>query len=69
MKAKSLDALKLEYTELIDRYHDIEALLPEVKQCSVDSRAASYRFVDHRHADHEVHPLPVETQEFYEMPL
>jgi type IV pilus assembly protein PilO len=32
MKAKSLEALKLEYTELLDRYNDIEALLPEVKQ-------------------------------------
>jgi len=32
MKAKSLEALKLEYTELLERYHDIEALLPEVKQ-------------------------------------
>lgn len=32
MKAKSLDALKQEYVELVDRYHQIEALLPEVKQ-------------------------------------
>ncbi len=32
MKAKSLDALKLEYTDLVDRYHEIEQLLPEVKQ-------------------------------------
>ncbi|MBU8934304.1 MAG: type 4a pilus biogenesis protein PilO [candidate division Zixibacteria bacterium] len=32
IKAKSLDALQVEYTELIDRYHEIEALLPEVKQ-------------------------------------
>lgn len=32
MKAKSLDALKLEYSDLIERYHEIEALLPEVKQ-------------------------------------
>lgn len=32
MKAKSLDALKGEYTDLLDRYHEIEALLPEVKQ-------------------------------------
>ena len=32
MKAKSLDALKVEYAELIKRYHEIEALLPEVKQ-------------------------------------
>ncbi|HWR84193.1 MAG TPA: type 4a pilus biogenesis protein PilO [Candidatus Deferrimicrobium sp.] len=32
MKAKSLEALRLEYVELLDRYHEIEALLPEVKQ-------------------------------------
>lgn len=32
MKAKSLEALKLEYSDLIDRYNEIEALLPEVKQ-------------------------------------
>jgi len=31
LKAKSLDALKLEYQELLDRYHKIEMLLPEVK--------------------------------------
>ena len=32
MKAKSLDALKIEYSDLVTRYHDIEELLPEVKQ-------------------------------------
>ncbi|MFH1687242.1 MAG: type 4a pilus biogenesis protein PilO [bacterium] len=32
LKAKSLDALKLEYEQLIERYDQIEALLPEVKQ-------------------------------------
>ena len=32
MKAKSLDALKLEYQDLVSRYHEIEELLPEVKQ-------------------------------------
>lgn len=32
LKAKSLDALKLEYEGLIQRYDQIEALLPEVKQ-------------------------------------
>ena len=32
MKAKSLDALKIEYSDLIGRYHEIESLLPEVKQ-------------------------------------
>jgi Tfp pilus assembly protein PilO len=32
MKAKSLDALQIEYEELVGRYDKIEALLPEVKQ-------------------------------------
>jgi type IV pilus assembly protein PilO len=32
MKAKSLEALQAEYQQLIGRYHQIEALLPEVKQ-------------------------------------
>ena len=32
MKAKSLDALKLEYSGLVERYHEIESLLPEVNQ-------------------------------------
>lgn len=32
MKAKSLDALKLEYEDLLTRYQEIEQLLPEVKQ-------------------------------------
>ncbi|MEA2030947.1 MAG: type 4a pilus biogenesis protein PilO [candidate division Zixibacteria bacterium] len=32
MKAKSLDVLKEEYSELLNRYHEIESLLPEVKQ-------------------------------------
>ena len=32
IKAKSLDALQLEYADLVDRYHQIEELLPEVKQ-------------------------------------
>ena len=32
MKSKSLDALKLEYEDLLTRYQEIEQLLPEVKQ-------------------------------------
>ena len=32
LKAKSLEGLKVEYEELVSRYHEIEALLPEVKQ-------------------------------------
>jgi type IV pilus assembly protein PilO len=32
MKSKSLDALKIEYSELLEKYQEIEQLLPEVKQ-------------------------------------
>lgn len=32
MKSKSLDALKIEYEDLLTRYQEIEQLLPEVKQ-------------------------------------
>ena len=32
LKSKSLDALKIEYEDLLVRYHEIEQLLPEVKQ-------------------------------------
>jgi type IV pilus assembly protein PilO len=32
MKSKSLEALKIEYEELLARYNEIEQLLPEVKQ-------------------------------------
>lgn len=32
MKARSLDALKIEYSQLVEHYHEIEELLPEVKQ-------------------------------------
>ncbi len=31
MKSKSLEALKLEYSDLLNRYQEIEQLLPEVK--------------------------------------
>jgi len=32
MKSKSLDALKIEYEDLLGKYREIEQLLPEVKQ-------------------------------------
>jgi len=67
MKAKSLDALKLEYADLIDRYHEIEALLPEVKQVPsilvqlhTASSITGIRIT-------KVHPLPIESQEFYDI--
>lgn len=65
MKAKSLDALKLEYTDLIDRYHEIEALLPEVKQIP------SLLVQLHRTSSltgtkiSKVEPMPIMEQDFY----
>jgi len=67
MKAKSLDALRLEYTELTDRYHEIEALLPEVKQVPsilVQLHTAS-SLTGTRIT--KVLPLPIVSQEFYEI--
>ncbi len=65
MKAKSLDALKLEYSELVDRYHEIESLLPEVKavpsilvQLHTASSLTGTRIT-------MVHPMPIASEEFY----
>jgi type IV pilus assembly protein PilO len=67
MKAKSLDALKLEYTELIDRYHEIEALLPEVKQVpSILVQLHTASSITGTRIT-KVHPLAVEAQEFFEI--
>jgi len=65
MKAKSLDALRLEYTDLLDRYDQIEALLPEVKQIP--------SFLVQLHTASSltgtkitgVQPLDIESEEFY----
>ncbi len=65
MKAKSLDALKLEYSDLIDRYHEIEALLPEVKQIPsllVQLHTAS-SITGTRIT--KLNPRPIESQQFY----
>ena len=67
LKAKSLDALQLEYLDLTDRYRDIEALLPEVKQVPsilVQLHTAS-SLTGTRIT--KVHPLPIESEEFYEV--
>ena len=65
MKAKSLDALKLEYVELTKRYHEIEALLPEVKQVPsilvqlhTASSLTGMRIT-------KVLPSPISSEEFY----
>jgi len=65
MKAKSLDALKLEYADLLERYHEIEALLPEVKQIPsllVQLHTAS-SLTGTRIT--QVRPLPIKSEEFY----
>jgi type IV pilus assembly protein PilO len=65
MKAKSLDALKLEYSDLVSRYHEIEALLPEVKQIPsflVQLHTAS-SITGTRIT--KVNPMPIKDEEFY----
>lgn len=65
LKAKSLDALRLEYGELIDRYHEIEAFLPEVKQLPsllVQLHTASSLTGT---KITRISPQPINTEEFY----
>ena len=65
MKAKSLDALKLEYSDLVVRYHEIEELLPEVKQIPsflVQLHTASSLTGTKITA---IQPLPNKEEEFY----
>ncbi len=67
MKAKSLDALKVEYADLIDRYHEIEALLPEVKQVpSILVQLHTASSITGTRIT-KIHPLPIESQEFYDI--
>ena len=67
MKAKSLDALKLEYTGLTNRYQEIESLLPEVKQVpSILVQLHTASSITGTRIT-KIHPLPVESQEFYEV--
>ncbi len=64
-KAKSLEALKVEYSDLLERYHEIEALLPEVRQIP--------SFLVQLHTASSLtgtkitslQPLPTESEEFY----
>ena len=65
MKAKSLEALKNEYTDLLNRYDEIESLLPEVKQIP--------SFLVQLHTASSltgtkitgIHPLDITSEEFY----
>lgn len=65
MKAKSLDGLKAEYAELIKRYHEIEALLPEVKQ--IPSMLVQLHTASSITGTKitKITPLPVASEEFY----
>ncbi len=65
MKAKSLDALQLEYVDLVGRYHEIEALLPEAKQ--IPSLLVQLHTASSLTGTKitRVQPLPNESEEFY----
>jgi type IV pilus assembly protein PilO len=67
MKAKSLDALKLEYQGLLERYNKIEALLPEAKmipsflvQLHTASSLTGTKITG-------ITPLEIGAEEFYEI--
>ncbi len=65
LKAKSLDALKIEYEKLVERYQEIEQLLPEVKQIPsflVQLHTAS-SITGTRIT--RVQPQPIKGEEFY----
>jgi type IV pilus assembly protein PilO len=65
MKAKSLDALQVEYAQLIERYHQIEALLPEVKQ--IPSMLVQLHTASSLTGTKitKLDPLPASSEEFY----
>lgn len=65
MKAKSLDALQIEYEELVKRYDQIESLLPEVKMIPsllVQLHTASSLTGT---SIKKVKPMPTTTEDFY----
>ena len=65
MKAKSLDALQIEYEDLVKRYDQIESLLPEVKQIPsllVQLHTASCITGT---TIKKMKPIPIEPEEFY----
>jgi type IV pilus assembly protein PilO len=65
MKAKSLDALKLEYGQLLERYQEIEQLLPEVKQ--IPSLLVQLHTASSITGTKitRIQPLPIRSEEFY----
>ncbi len=65
MKAKSLDALRAEYSDLVSRYHEIEALLPEVKQ--IPSLLVQLHTASSLTGTKitRIQPLPLESEQFF----
>ena len=65
MKAKNLAALRAEYDELIGRYHEIENLLPEVKQ--IPSFLVQLHTASSLTGTKitKVEPIPIKTESFY----
>jgi len=65
MKAKSLDALKVEYSSLVERYNEIESLLPEVKQ--IPSFLVQLHTASSLTGSKitRIQPLPITSEEFY----
>ena len=69
MKAKSLDALQMEYVNLVERYHEIESLLPEVKQ--IPSLLVQLHTASSLTGTKitRIQPLPLKSEEFYNVAL
>ena len=65
MKAKSLDALQMEYDDLVERYSTIEALLPEVKQ--IPSILVQLHTASSLTGTKitRIQPLPIKSESFY----
>ena len=65
MKAKSLDALQMEYDDLVERYSTIEALLPEVKQ--IPSILVQLHTASSLTGTKitRIQPLPINSESFY----
>jgi type IV pilus assembly protein PilO len=65
LKAKSLDALKVEYADLLERYNEVEELLPEVKQ--IPSILVQLHTASSLTGTKitKVEPLPISSRDFY----
>ena len=65
LKAKSLDALKAEYSDLLEQYNEVEELLPEVKQ--IPSILVQLHTASSLTGTKitKVEPLPISSRDFY----